>query len=645
MVGSEVTNLWLHKNYQDNHTHLKNELLRLKNEGYVFLAWQVVAEARSIYSLGLNPMDFEFIDLMLEYRCIANHNDKLMYGNQLVKGKIKKTRRPPPKWERTEKDVKLSFKPTHSLAEATYKLTGEIRDTEHKELMRDLIISTPDGFKRSEKEAIMLYCEEDVIHLPKIHHAILNWYRKLLKSKINEEELQEEMLYRGKYAALTAIRESKGYPIDYEKTKAFSRQVPLIIEECQRDINSQFPNTFRYKNGKYTWNQSLTRERVGGIIDPKKWPKTETGNLSLARDSFSKHAPYRHSYPRNNFLAQMLRYLKLKQSMNGFVSSKKKNFWDSVGSDGRVRPYMNIYGSQTSRSQPGSTAFIPLKPAWQRSLIYPKKGKAIAGLDYGSEEFFISALLSKDKNMIDAYLSGDVYLAFAKDAGLVPKDGTKKKYKKERDLCKATVLGMSYDMTKFGLAKDLEAKTGRPWTPDEAQVYIDLFENAYPTFMEFKRNVQFTYQEDSRLQLCDGWYLFGDNDNSRSVGNFPIQGMGAAIMRKADFLCYEADLYVPFTLHDALYIEFDSDCFGAIDKAITQMREAFAYFFEEEVQDLARQIRIDCEVWSPDYTKGEKVTTPGGVELHLEDIHIDERAIEEYEKFKKYFDDSDLELF
>lgn len=645
----KVVEHWLHKRTDTQHT-LKNELLQIKNENGIFLTYQSVAEARSIYSLGLNPMDFEYIDLFLEYRCLTNHNDNLMYGKQLVNGKVKNTRRPPPKWERKDSDVGTGFKPTHSLAEATYKLTGEIRDTDHKNEMRDLIISSPKGFNLKQKEAIQKYCTQDVVFLKRMYVEIIAHYKKLLGAEFNLDELHEEMLYRGKYAALTAIRESKGYPIDYEKTKAFSRQVPLILADCQRDINSQFPGTFKYNiaTKKYSWNQKATKSWLEENVEEDVWPKTDKGSLSLSKDAFEKYFGFRHNYPRNHLGAQILRYLKLKQSLNGFNLGgikKKNDFWDYVGSDERVRPYMNIYGSQSSRSQPKATGFIPLKPAWMRSLIYPSKGKAIAGLDYGSEEFFISALLSKDEAMIDAYLSGDVYLAFAKDAGLVPRDGKKEDYKKERNLCKATVLGMSYDMTCYGLARKLTNDTGENWTPENAQELIDLFEETYSTFMEFKRDVQDTYDIDERLQLTDGWYMFGDNDNKRSVGNFPIQGMGAAIMRKADLLCYENSLYVPFTLHDALYIEFDSNDFAAIDKTIECMREGFAYFFDDDVKDLARKIRIDCEVWSPDYEDGKKVLTPNGKEIHLETIHIDERSVAEYEKFSKFFNTDELELF
>ena len=48
--------------------------------------------------------------------------------------------------------------------------------------------------------------------------------------------------------------------------------------------------------------------------------------------------------------------------------------------------------------------------------------------------------------MKQAYASGDPYLEFAKLAGAVPPDATKKSHPHERALYKATVLAVQYEM-------------------------------------------------------------------------------------------------------------------------------------------------------------------------------------------------------
>jgi hypothetical protein len=240
-------------------------------------------------------------------------------------------------------------------------------------------------------------------------------------------------------------------------------------------------------------------------------------------------------------------------------------------------------------------------------------------------------------------MSGDVYLAFGKLAGAIPHDGTRKEYKRERNAFKSTVLGLSYDMTKVGLSKKLTTDTGENWSEDRAQEQIDTFKETYSDLQDYKEETIENYQDYGILRLEDGWHMWGDNDNMRSVGNFPIQGMGAAIMRKADFLCHEAGLYVPFTHHDALYILHKSNDLSAIDTAIDCMIEAFAYYYPEELKDYARKVRVDPEVWGPDFKGISEVTTPKGLKVKAEEIHIDERAISDYEKFSKYFNPIDEE--
>lgn len=637
---SEKFNYWLHKtNYKDAKKFIQ------ENRDAIFVSWSVVAEARSFYSMDLNPMDFKWIDLFLEYRCISNHNDELNYGYQMVDGKIKFTRKPKPKWERTEEDSATSFKPTHSLAEASFKLLKKEIDTEHKNKMRDLIISAPDEFTPEEREAIQKYCEADVIYLPQLLEQIIKHYKKLYGSDFNKEQLFKDMLFKGKYAALTAIRESKGYPINYEATKNFSDHVKNIIDDVQREINTLFPDIkpFKWnkKESRFSWNQVATREWITKNCDVKSWVKTDTQNLSLSLEAFERQFDFKHSYPTDNFGAQMVRFLKLKQNVYGFVPAKdSKSFWDYVGTDKRVRPYMNIYGAQSGRSQPKSVSFMFLKPAWLRSLVEPRPGKAICGIDYGSEEFWIQALDADCPAMIKNYLEGDVYLGLAKLIGLVPTNGKKEGYKFERNICKSTELGLSYLMTKYGLARKLTQDTGRVYSEEEAEELVQKRKEAYPELIEYQNSIIRDYRSNGYLRLVDGWAMMGDNDNIRSITNVPSQGKGSSIMRYADLRAYYKGLYVPFTLHDALYIEYDSDDLGAIDKLKEAMIEGFADAFPKHKKHLARKIRLDPFAWSPDYEEDGELTTPNGWKVPCSNKYIDERSILEYEKFKKYFNPS-----
>lgn len=638
---------WLHKRPMAQRDLVEH----LKSYKHI-VAYSAIAEQRSFIALGLDPLEWEWEDLFLEYRLITNHNDSMNWGNQLVDGKVKYVRKPKPKWERTDADKATGFKPTHSLAEATYKLTEEIRDTAHKTATRNLIISYPDKFTEVQKNQILGYNEEDVKFLPRIRDAIRKEFQRLLP-KYQMEQYESEAKWRGRYAAHTAWMETNGYPVDLEATKNFARQVPNIIFDMQREINGLFPDIkpfrFNKKDSTFSWNQLATKSWIKECHDTSKWTKTDGGDLSLSLEAFEKFYPFKHDYPLDNFGAQLVRFLKLKQSLYGFSQgqSARKSFWDNVGSDGAVRPYMNIYGAQSSRSQPGATGFMFLKPAWMRALVQPPEGEAMAGIDYGSQEFFIAALMADDRNMIESYLSGDVYLAFGKLSGQIPKDGTKETHKRQRDLCKSTVLGISYLMTKYGLSAKLTSDSGEVWTEERAQEQIDLFYETYENLQEMQQDLMEDYEDGMRpVRLPDGWIMFGDNENIRSVVNVPVQGRGATIMRKAVDLYHEATGdHVVKTLHDALYIRYDVGDEWKILALKWAMREAFAYYFPKHTQT-ARRIKLDPFAWSPNYEADGEIKVTWKKEawtVPVSNLYVDDRAIADYKKFSKYFEKPDFD--
>lgn len=615
-----------------------------KHRGKTFFAYSVEAEARSMLALELDVLKFLFVDLFLEYRMLKNHNHDLMHGLQLIDGKIKRT-------------YPYGEKGKDNLAAATYKMLKILIDTDHKKEMRDVIIRGDREEIWKNKQAIMDYCRSDVKNLPLLRNAISRYYPKVIpKDKLRF--LAVEAQRRGNYAARTAKMLRKGYPVNLEWLHNFSGNVPSVLEACQRDINRQFPEDqrpFRWLKAQQRFG--LTEKVVKDWIRAKhgdEWEKTDGGDISLALEAFTKKYHYSHEYPEGHMAAQMIRYLKLKQAMNGFNPNAEKTIFHNLGTDGRIRPYFNPYGAQSSRTQPGSTAFIFLKPAWQRSMVQPRPGKSIGDLDYSSEEFLLSALVSRDKKMLAAYKSGDVYLAFGKMIGMIPKDGTKKTHKYERDVCKSLVLGLSYLMTKYGLAHKLTEDTGRVWTEDEAQELVEQFEETFADFAEWRRELIATYSEDGHIRLPCGWYMFGDNDNFRSVGNIPIQGLGACIMRKAVELAQDAGLTVIFTLHDAIYIEYDSGDYMALDILKRCMEEAFIFYFDGEMKEAAKMIRVDGNTWGDEFPEAKlfqdeegkwrletsSIVTPAGLKCTASKIFIDERAPREFSLFSRYMTES-----
>jgi DNA polymerase I-like protein with 3'-5' exonuclease and polymerase domains len=119
---------------------------------------------------------------------------------------------------------------------------------------------------------------------------------------------------------------------------------------------------------------------------------------------------------------------------------------------------LSAFRSKTGRNQPSNTRFIFGPSVWLRGLIKPPADHGLTYIDWKQQEFGIAAALSGDRLMMEAYRSGDPYLAFAKQAGAVPPDATKSSHKSERDLFKACVLAVQYGMGEDSLAQ----RIGKP---------------------------------------------------------------------------------------------------------------------------------------------------------------------------------------
>ena len=635
----------------------KAKILELRSKGVVFVCWNGIAEGQSFISLGIHPVKCKWIDLQVEWKMLTNHCNKWAYGKQLVQGK--EVFLPIPEYGGEKNKAKTS------LASGCYKLLDIKIDTEHKDKMRDICIRNDAQELRENRQDIQAYCLSDIKNLVPMWEVIKSEFNRLMTKKtfyendptretvtIDMRPKMSEVLLRGQDVARTAMTTSLGYPVNVEKMRNFSRNVPELLKELCEDINSQFDlPLFKWNNKDQRYSKDTKRMKV--IISESKykdiWAKTKPstrfpeGSYSLKVDSFEKFFSYRHDFPKGDPFAQYMRYLKTTRSLNGFVpkgksAKDKTTIYDSLGSDGRVRSYLNPYGSQSARFQPKMTSFIMLKSAFCRSLIEPKPGKAMAGIDYKSEEFLIGALMSNDKNMIEAYKSGDVYLYFAKLAGAVPWDGKKEDYKEARDLFKSTTLGISYLMGAVALGIKLTADTGKLYTPNDAKRLIDTFAKSYPDYTKAQDDIFETYKQMGCWKLPCGWTMLANNPNERSVKNMPVQGFGSSLLRKAIALSQDSGLVMPFTLHDACYIEFDSDNLKDVDTLKHCMREAFSHYFEGETKKLAHDlIKFDVNIWSPDYEDGE-FTTPGGITGKKQKVYIDERSVNEYKRFSKYME-------
>jgi DNA polymerase I-like protein with 3'-5' exonuclease and polymerase domains len=205
---------------------------------------------------------------------------------------------------------------------------------------------------------------------------------------------------------------------------------------------------------------------------------------------------------------------------------------------------------------------------WLRGLIQPPPGHGIAYIDWEQQEFGIAAALSGDPLKMDAYRSGDPYLAFAKQAGAAPPNATKATHKAVRDQFKSTVLAVQYGMGADALAQ----RIGQP--PIRARELLRLHRETYRVFWAWSDRVVDHTMLTSGLYTVFGWRVqVPPISNARSLRNFPMQANGAEMLRLACCLATESGIEVCAPIHDAVLICAPLDRLGT---DVARMRQAMA---------------------------------------------------------------------
>ena len=297
--------------------------------------------------------------------------------------------------------------------------------SEHKENMRQLILRGG-PWTAQEKADILDYNAGDVYDL-----------ERLLPKMVPDIDLPRA-LQRGRYMRAAAIIEYTGVPIDVDTLNELRAHWDDIKEQLIADVDKDYGvfDGTTFKNTLFEEYPDQERHSVAAtaVWSPRSRSRHVQGN---------GRAPIRSSSP--------LRELK------HALSEMRLNALQ-VGEDGRNRCLLSAFGTKTGRNAPSNTKFIFGPSVWLRGLVKPEPGRAVAYIDWSSQEVGIAASLSGDQAMMSDYRTGDPYLAFGKNAGMLPPDATKESHGAQRDALKACVLGLQYGMGEETLAE----RIGKP---------------------------------------------------------------------------------------------------------------------------------------------------------------------------------------
>jgi len=509
----------------------QRDLLKMKTPPFetggdvALISYFAPAEVQSMLALGWD-IDVPVIDLFAEFRCQTNGNPNV--GRKSLIGALQ------------------FFELDHLIPE-------------EKDSMRNLILSGG-PWSKPQRSAILDYCQQDVVALGPLLNAMLRnapW-----------SELQfNQALLRGRYMKAVGAMQHRGIPIDLgmlDKLDANWEKIKLNLIE---NVNAQY---CVYVDGRFKealFQSYLAREGI-------PWPRLDSGRLALDRNTFSNMSK---RYPTVQPLHE------LRKTLGEF---KLNNL--AVGRDGRNRTLLSPLAAKTGHNQPSTTKFIFGPAKWIRGLIKPTEGSALAYCDWSSQEIAIAAALSDDDLLWAAYESGDPYIAFAIQAGLVPPGATKDTHKGIRNRCKSVVLGTNYGMSAYGVAQ--AAKIHEL----EAKALLQKHRETYRKFWAWAENNKDRGLLGLKLETCFGWpiQVTAGDVKANTFLNWPMQAHGAEMMRVASILAVERGIKLCAPIHDALLIEAPSD---QIDSEVVRLKECMSEA-SEAVLGEGKVCRVDADI-------------------------------------------------
>ncbi|WP_461331174.1 DNA polymerase [Bradyrhizobium elkanii] len=388
-------------------------------------------------------------------------------------------------------------------------------DATAKDSMRDLVLRVGD-WSEEEKSQILSYCQSDVYAT-----------KALLQSMASSID-QPRALLRGRYAVAVAAMEHAGIPIDLGLLRRIRRRWPRIRKDLIAEVDADF--------GVYD-GDTFKRDRFSRWLyhNGISWPRLESGLLALSDDVFKQQEA---AWPTIAPLRDLRNVVRL-ADLDGLL----------VGPDARARTSLRPFSSVTGRNQPSTTKFAFGNAKWMRGFIAATDEVDLAYIDFTSQEIGIAAGLSGDERLIAAYVGGDVYLAFARDANLVPEGATKESHSEIRNACKVVVLGLNYGMGPDSMA--LQARISIA----TARHLISLHKRTYRRFWKWSDDMVDAALISRRMRTVFGWprRMIG-GEKVTSIRNFPMQANGAEMMRIAAIGGVSAGIELCAPVHDAFLI-------------------------------------------------------------------------------------------
>jgi hypothetical protein len=413
-------------------------------------------------------------------------------------------------------------------------------------------------FDPEERTAITAYCADDV-------HRLIDLFRAM-RPQID----LPAAVVRARYMTAVAQQTYGGIPVDVEQARRFQAFRP----DLRLQLIGASPSSRFYTGGRF--RQALLEdwaeeEEIG-------LPRNPSGSPVLERNALKKLAVLE---PRLAPLALLRSQLEQLEELR--IAPR---------SDGRIRASFWPLKTRTGRNRPRASELPLLKAKWSRGFILAPPGRALAQLDFKSQEIYVAAYLSNDPRLIED-LEVDPYLRFAVRAGFAPVGATEQSHHKERDMSKRAMLGLIYGMGERTLAERLGVDVAT------AREIRAQFRRDYRTLWDWLEAVVRVAYGTRHLETQLGWPLtVGPRLDSYTLRNHLIQSTGGDILRASCLYAPDDGLGTIATLHDSVLLEAEADQIEAhaakLGRAMTRGAESVIGFpIPAKIEFNGRRYRLD----------------------------------------------------
>jgi DNA polymerase I-like protein with 3'-5' exonuclease and polymerase domains len=427
-----------------------------------------------------------------------------------------------------------------------------ISAVEKKEMQERISRGHP--FTSEEQQAILDYCESDVVCLEKLFPAMAP-----------SIELPYA-IFRGRYSKAVARMERPGIPIDRESYERLIRN-----REC---LKSRLIAEFERKYGRSPYATNLRGVHVFSFRELEMyieklgllsaWQKTPKRRLKTSEDYLQEMA---RRHPALGPLANLVKRI-----------GDLRKFELTIGSDDRARYSVMPFKSETGRNQPKARQFLFAQSSWTRGFIKAAPGHAVAHLDWNAAEFAIAAALASDPVMLEAYKSGDPYLRSAINMGFAPEGATKETHGTIRDIFKVWLLSAQYGATAESLVNKLphELATNLPNPLASAEEFLDKHRRLHRVYWQWaEARVEIFMHETRCEETLFGWRhrlnaRLKDWQIRNQSLNFPMQSTCAELLRWNCIYTTECGIEVLAPVHDALLVGCLAD---EVEEVVSRTRD------------------------------------------------------------------------